>query len=196
MLFRSILAVFLIGLGIGAGSGSRVVRRSRNVRASLGICLALLTASVAWTAYMIANSLPFWPVDPWLSSNPWFNFQIDLLRVAWTVLPPTVFWGAAFPLALAALSSSSGDPAKSAGKAYAANTLGAIGGALIFSMVAIPAIGTFRAEQCVIGLAVLAMIAALADPAPLRNLTLSRTAWIVIPLLAASALWTQLQDLP
>ncbi|MGH9593970.1 MAG: fused MFS/spermidine synthase, partial [Bryobacteraceae bacterium] len=81
--FSIILAVFLIGLGIGSGAGALLSQRL-NSRAALGYCQLFLVASIAWTAFMIAKSLPFWPVNPLLSSNPWFTFQIDLVRVLWT----------------------------------------------------------------------------------------------------------------
>ena len=38
----------------------------------------------------------------WLSLDPWFNFELDLARCAWAILPATVWWGASFPLAIAA----------------------------------------------------------------------------------------------
>jgi spermidine synthase len=65
----------------------------------------LLTAGVAWSAYMLADSLPYWPINPMLSTSPWFNFQLDLVRCLWTILPAPLLWGASFPLALAALAS-------------------------------------------------------------------------------------------
>ena len=40
----------------------------------------LLAAAIAWAALMLAHSVPYWPIDPSLSSSPWFNFQLDLLR--------------------------------------------------------------------------------------------------------------------
>ena len=51
---------------------------------------------------MLADSLPYWPVNPLLSTSPWFTFQIDLVRCLWAILPATLLWGASFPLALAA----------------------------------------------------------------------------------------------
>ena len=29
---------------------------------------------------MLANSLPYWPINPLLSTSPWYTFQIDLAR--------------------------------------------------------------------------------------------------------------------
>jgi spermidine synthase len=103
--FSLILAVFLIGLGIGSTLGALVARRAASAQVTLGACQWLLTAAIAWTAFMISQSLPYWPVAPTLSPSPWFTFQLDLARCFWAVLPPACLWGASFPLALAAVAS-------------------------------------------------------------------------------------------
>ena len=97
-----IVAVFLTGLGIGSGIGSLLCRILARPRLALGWCQLLLAAAIAWTAYSISASLPYWPIDPSISSNIWFNFELDLARALWALLPPTLLWGASFPLALAA----------------------------------------------------------------------------------------------
>jgi spermidine synthase len=160
--FSIILAVFLVGLGIGSGVGSLVVRRTRTPRIALGCCQALVMAGVAWTAWMLARSLPYWPVNPSLSRSPWFNFQLDLVRCFWAILPATVLWGASFPLALAAGASPGRDPAGIVGRIYAANTLGAIFGALGTSLLFIPRLGTQHAQQVLIGCSAVAAILMLA----------------------------------
>jgi spermidine synthase len=65
--FSLILAVFLIGLGIGSTLGALVARRAASAQVTLGACQWLLTAAIAWTAFMISQSLPYWPVAPTLS---------------------------------------------------------------------------------------------------------------------------------
>ncbi len=159
--FSLILAVFLVGLGIGSGLGSLIADRVGSARVALGACQWLLVGAVAWTATMISGSLPFWPIQPSLSSSPWFTLQLDLARCLWAVLPPACFWGASFPLALAAIAARGQDPGRLVGGVYAANTLGAIVGALGFSLVLVPAIGTAGAERALIGLAAAAGLLAL-----------------------------------
>src|SRR5207247_5795209 len=61
--FSIILAVFLIGLGLGSSAGSLLARGAVRARVALGVCQLLLTAAIAWTAYMLAHSLPYWPID-------------------------------------------------------------------------------------------------------------------------------------
>jgi spermidine synthase len=162
--FSVILAVFLIGLGLGSSIGSWWGRTAKNPRFALGCCQLLLAVAIAWSVYMITDSLPYWPVDVGITITPnvesavqpWFNFQLDLVRCLWAVLPPTLFWGASFPLALAAAATRKQDPGKLVGGVYAANTVGAILGSLWFSLVIIPHFGTQAAERWLIGIALAA----------------------------------------
>jgi spermidine synthase len=143
--FSIILAVFLIGLAMGSGLGSailRSIRTSDGARVALGWSQLLLVLGIAWTAYMIADSLPYWPINPMISTSPWYNFQVDMARCLWAILPPTIFWGASFPLACASISPDGRDPSRLVGAVYAANTFGAIVGALLVSLTLVPAIGT------------------------------------------------------
>src|SRR5678815_2494538 len=159
--FSVILAVFLVGLGIGSSAGSLIARSSIRPRVALGLCQFLAAAGVGWTAFMLSDSIPYWPVNPILSTSPWFNFQIDLVRCFWAVLPATLMWGASFPLALAAVAAPGEDPGRLAGETYAANTVGAILGALAFSIVIIPLAGTRNAERILMTLSAFAALLAL-----------------------------------
>ena len=150
--FSIIVAVFLTGLGIGSGIGSLLCRSLPRPRLALGWCQLLAAAAIAWTAYSLAASLPYWPVTPSISSNIWFTFQLDLDRALWALLPPTLLWGASFPLALAAAASRKEDAAKLFAGVYAANTLGAIAGALGASLMLVAWVGSQRTEQVLIAL--------------------------------------------
>ncbi len=158
--FSIILAVFLTGLGIGSGLGSVIAREIVRPHLALGGCQLLLVGAIVWAAYSLAESLPYWPVDPSLSRSPWLTFQIDLVRCAWVVLPGAILWGASFPLALAAATSEDRDPGRVVGGIYAANTVGAIVGSVAFSMILIPRLGTQNSQR--IMLAVAAVASALA----------------------------------
>jgi spermidine synthase len=132
--FSVILAVFLLGLGIGSSAGSYLSRRTASARIALAWCQMLLALAIAWTAFMLTRSLPYWPINPSLSRGPGITFQIDLVRCLWAILPAACLWGASFPLALAAAASRGQDPGRLVGGIYAANTVGAIVGSLAFSM--------------------------------------------------------------
>ena len=164
--FSIILAVFLVGLGIGSGAGSLLSRVCARPRLALCVCQMMLAGAVAWAAMIIARSLPYWPVNPALYTGdlgPWYTFQLDLLRSAWMILPAAVLWGASFPLAIASIASRDQDPGRMVGGIYAANTIGAIIGSLGFSLWVIPRLGTQSAERLLIILAAAAGISALAS---------------------------------
>jgi spermidine synthase len=152
--FSIILAVFLVGLGIGSGLGSLLCHGLVRPRLALGWCQLLAAAAIAWSAYSMNASLPYWPVNPSLSSNIWFNFQLDLARAFWAVLPPAVAWGASFPLALAATAPNAQDRARLMSSVYASNTLGAIVGALSATLFLIAWVGSQRAEQVLIAVSI------------------------------------------
>jgi spermidine synthase len=154
--FSIILAVFLTGLGIGSSIGALLCRTIARPRLVLAWCQLLLAGAIAWTSYSLAASLPFWPINPSISSNIWFNFQLDLDRAFWALLPPTLLWGASFPLALAVAASGRRDAARLFSGIYAANTLGAIAGALGASLLLVAWVGSQHAEQLLIALSIAA----------------------------------------
>jgi spermidine synthase len=176
--FSIILAVFLCGLGLGSGFGSLLVRTGTRPRLALGICQLLLVGAVAWTAANINGSLPYWPISTALASSPWYLFQLDLARVMWAVVPPTCLWGASFPLALAAAASPGEDTGRMAGAVYAANTIGAIIGALGFSTLLIPTIGTYQSQRLLIVICLLAGLVMLVALMRAQEQPLSRRAGI------------------
>ncbi|HEY5043983.1 MAG TPA: fused MFS/spermidine synthase, partial [Verrucomicrobiae bacterium] len=155
--FSIILAVFLFGLGIGSAAGSVLARKASSALVALGWCQFLLTGAIAWTAYMISSSLPYWPINPSLSPSPWYNFQLDLARCLWALLPATLLWGASFPLALAAAARGR-DSARLVGGIYAANTVGGILGGVGFSLIVIPLWGTRQGERLLICLSALSAL--------------------------------------
>jgi spermidine synthase len=72
-------------------------------------------------------------------------------------------WGASFPIALASAAAEGEDPARLSGDVYAANTAGSIVGALTFSLVLIPAIGTRAGQQLLIGVSAVSAFIAIAS---------------------------------
>lgn len=147
--FSIILAVFLTGLAIGSWAGSRVLRKM-NPAVALGWSQILLTLGIAWTAYTMIHSLPWWNDDVLTTSDAWRMYSLDLKRVFYAVLPATLFWGASFPLACAAVARPDEDSGKVAGGIYAANTLGGIVGALAVSLSLIPWIGSQNTQRLLV----------------------------------------------
>jgi spermidine synthase len=163
--FSLILAVFLVGLGIGSSLGAALARGVARPRMALGWCQMLLCAAMAWAAYMLTQSLPYWPVNPSISNDPWVNFQLDLVRCLWVVLPSAILWGASFPLALASVAQRGQDPARLVGGVYAANTVGAIAGSLVASLLLVWWVGSQHAQQLLIVISVIAGLLMLAPEA-------------------------------
>jgi len=165
--FSLVLAVFLLGLGIGSALGSALGNQMARPRVALAWCQMLLCAAIAWAAYMLMQSLPNWPIDPSLTGDPWVNMQLDLVRSLWAVLPAAILWGASFPLALASLASRGQDPARLVGGVYAANTVGAIVGSLGASLLLVAWLGSQQSQQLLIIIsatsAVLALVPATFD---------------------------------
>jgi spermidine synthase len=194
--FSIILAVFLIGLWAGSSAGSFLSRRTPHVREALALCQILLAAAITWTAYTLAHSLPYWPVDPWLSLDPWFNFELDLVRCAWAILPAALLWGASFPLALASVAEPGQDPGRLSGEIYAANTAGSIAGALAFSLIFIPQLGSSQSQQLLI---VFSVVTALIAAASVRGMARLRPkpvlAAVAALALAVALAWT-VSDVP
>jgi len=157
--FSIILSVFLVALGAGSSVGSYLARSSRP-RTALAWSQLLLTFGVAWAAWVIARALPFWPINPSLSPSPWITFQLDVVRAAAAIFPAAALWGASFPLALASVVGPGDDAGRLVGRVYAANTVGAILGSALFSVVVVPHWGTQHGEQLLIAISLTsAMIA-------------------------------------
>ena len=159
--FSMILGVFLTGIGLGSTAGSFIARHVLEPRRALGIAQFLVVAALFWTAWNIAETMPYWPINPGLAQDPWTMFQIDLVRCVWVILPASCLWGASFPLALAAVARKEEDTGRLVGGVYAANTIGAILGALCFSVIIIPWLGTQNAQRLLVAVAATAAVIAL-----------------------------------
>jgi spermidine synthase len=151
--FSIILAVFLVGLGLGGAGGSALAGRVARPWAALAGCQGVLAAAIAWAAYQLAATIPYWPIDPRLSPSPWIGFQLDVVRCLWAVLPAALLWGASFPLALAAAAVPGRDPGRVAGEVYAANTAGAVVGAVGFGVFGLGYLGTWASQVVLMGVA-------------------------------------------
>jgi spermidine synthase len=162
--FALILAAFLFGLGIGSTVGSALARSLKNPKVALGWCQMLLCGTMVWAAYSLMKSMPFWPVDVTLTTDPWLKVQLDMVRCLWAVLPAAILWGASFPLALASVATRGQDPGRLVGGVYAANTLGAIIGSLGASMVLVAWIGSQHSQQVLIAVSAISGLLMLALP--------------------------------
>jgi spermidine synthase len=148
--FSIILGAFLAGLGLGSSVGAWLARTTERPGLLLAACQAGAMISMAWAALLMNRAFPYWPIDPSLSAGPWFTLQLDLVRAAMAIVPAAFFWGASFPLALATVASRGLDAGRMVGGVYAANTVGAIAGSLLFSLLLISGAGSQNAQRWLI----------------------------------------------
>ena len=177
--FSIILAVFLIGLGVGSAAGSALSKRVARPAIALGWCQWLTVGAMLWSAEILAGSLPYWPAAA--STSAVANFRFDLARALWAILPAPILWGASFPLALSAVrvrlkADTTSDSASVVGSVYAANTIGAIVGALSTSLLLVAWIGTGHTEQLMLAAAALSGALILGQDARARSRMLILTA--------------------
>lgn len=154
--FSLILAVFLSGLGIGTSIGTRIARASERARSWFGAMQLLLVPCVLWGAFAITHVLPYaeptYVFQEHVYQNMPVHYAWDFARCALAMGPAAIAWGASFPLALAA-AAGGGDSGRLVGGLYAANTVGAILGALGAGLHAIPVVGTQTATRMLVVLA-------------------------------------------
>jgi len=184
--FSLILAVFLAGLGVGGWVGTSLARRTRPV-AALAVIQALLAGAIAFGAYAIVNVLPHWQPTalflPQVRSTSWMMFTYDALRCGFALLPATILWGASFPLTLAA--GRGADFGGHVARVNAINTAGALAGALAFTLIGIPMLGSHDAQQAlVIGATISSLLLLLGSPDGAKATRLG-----VIAVVTAVALW-------
>ena len=109
---------------------------------------------------MIGYQIPFWQVGetflPSVYASRPLLFVYDIARCAVSMGPAALCWGASFPLALAAANAGESDAGRLVARVSVVNTIGALVGTVVFSLVVIPGLGTERAQQA------LALVAATA----------------------------------
>lgn len=145
--FSILLAVFLLGLGLGSGWGAKLSRRVAAPAAVLGVVQLGLTLAISYSAFVMFRVLPYWWADQDPGEPLWSRMGFDIIRAAAAFLPTTCLWGMTFPLAVAAAAGRERDPGRLVGRLYAANTLGAICGALVVSLIIVPRMGSQFALQ-------------------------------------------------
>ncbi|MEO6593876.1 MAG: fused MFS/spermidine synthase, partial [Planctomycetota bacterium] len=155
--FSLILAVFLVGLGFGSAYGARLAGRTASPQRALAVCQALVVLAFVYTAFLMVKVIPYaeptYVFQQHVIENPLVRLPWDFVRCMLAILPGPVLWGMSFPLALAAASEGQRDAGRLVGGVYAANTVGAIGGALLTSLAGIGWIGTQHTQQVLAAIA-------------------------------------------
>lgn len=159
--FSIILGVFLAGLGVGSAAGARLAARRGNPRLLLVQCQVGLALAMAWAGILLADWLPYWEGNLNSTAGPWIGFLNDIWRSILPIFPAALLWGASFPVALAcaAESETNTDSGRIVGEVYGANTVGAIVGAVVFSLVFIPALSLHGSEQMLMAISLIGALA-------------------------------------
>jgi spermidine synthase len=186
--FSIVVALFLLGLAIGAYSVARKKLTTNLPRSIMNVELA--TAATLLLSIWMTNATPNLLIELGLSLqiNSWLGLlMLQMLIAALLILFPAILMGMVMPLVLVWASKSGGDASvRQVGRSYAVNTLGAIAGAFMTGFILIPKMSTrftilFAASLCLI-LAGLAYKPAREDVDPdlRRSLAAGATAALII----------------
>ena len=156
--FTTILACFLLGIGLGS---LIAVGRGRTPRELL-VRAALIQGAVALLASFLFPFFRALPVYVVATLQVAFLSPVELmalhgLAVAVVVIPPAVGMGLSFPLLAELASERAGATGREVGRAYFANTIGSIAGAAVTGFLLIHLIGSER--TLVVGVVVNALAA-------------------------------------
>jgi predicted membrane-bound spermidine synthase len=145
--FSLMLFAFLIGLGAGSNFARRWLSASRDLAIALLLCQALV-------ALALLVGVPYWDAIPryfasfgaWLPARSFAARElIRFLACLVIMLPPAVFIGAQFPIAMEAVGRAFPEKRIAAlGFASALNTVGNILGALVVGFVFLPLLGSLN----------------------------------------------------
>ena len=140
--FAIMAASFITGIAVGSTLGVRLARRSARVPLWLAAMLLATAISSVLAAWFTASHLPFIVARETAAATA---FEPLLLREALAMMillmPASISLGATFTLALAAASPAIETVARDTARIYAANTIGAVAGALIAGFFLVPRFG-------------------------------------------------------
>ncbi len=141
--FALILMAFLLGLAAGGGVYSRRTAHRPGQVANLGVIHLLIAAmALIGTLYMDRLPLIFIALARSTHITPQNVFLLKFLICSLVVLLPTFFMGMIFPATIAVCAGTREGVARTVGRVYSINTLGAILGSFLGGFVLIPLLGT------------------------------------------------------
>lgn len=149
--FSTMLGTFLLGLALGGAAGGTFFAKLRRPGQALGWVELCLGLSVLWTCFALEQA-PLWALRLGASLQGSLDpLSARALLSAASMLPPTLLFGASFPLVVRLLARRAEDAGPTMGRAYFANTLAGIAGSLITAHLAIPCLGISNSILAAIG---------------------------------------------
>jgi spermidine synthase len=185
--FSIVVALFLIGLAIGAWL---VARKDRSQRLRFAILkVEAVTALSLLLSLYVLNQIPALLINLGLRLNvsSWAGLlALQILSATLLILVPAVLMGMVMPLVLVWASRDRASAVARVGRSYAVNTIGAIGGAFITGFILIPKTSTrftlLFAAVCCLVVAAVAYQPAGRDPALKRSVAIGLIPVLVIVL--------------
>ena len=140
--FTCMLTTFLIGIFLGSAWCARVIDKRKDPI----LVFALIEIAVAAFAILAMQLYGYLPIAlillaPTFANNPDLAIFVKFLLAASTFVPLTLGLGATFPAVVKSCVRELDQVGESVGTIYSANTLGAIGGALLSGFILVPLLG-------------------------------------------------------
>ncbi|HEU4932777.1 MAG TPA: fused MFS/spermidine synthase [Pyrinomonadaceae bacterium] len=183
--FSIVVALFLIGLAIGAWIVARKDRAHR-LRSTILVVEVLTAVSLLFSLYVL-NAIPALLINLGLRFQvaSWIGLlALQILSATLLILVPAVLMGMVMPLVLVWASSEGKKAVARVGRSYAINTVGAIAGAFLTGFIFIPKASTrftlLFAATCCLVVAGLAYRPITGDPALKRSLAIGLSFVFVI----------------
>jgi spermidine synthase len=141
--FATMAGAFISGLAIGSAIGTRIARRAAQPAVWLALMLVAGALSAIGAAWFAATRMPLLVAAEVADPAVIFGRVVatQAMEIGVLLLPMTLALGATFPLALAVVSGAPESLGRDAARVYAANTIGAIAGALTAGFALIPRLG-------------------------------------------------------
>jgi spermidine synthase len=184
--FSAMVATFIAGIALGSFAGGFLAKRGRS-RWTLSVALvAGALAAAGATAY--APRVPLVLAAAVALPDASFASVVRLQSavIAGLMMPMTVAFGAAFPLAVSLAAQRNDTIVHDVALVYTANTFGAILGALLAGFVVVPRLGLQNAVQLAATLAVAASVLVVVAVPPRRKSAMLAAALAIV---AATILW-------
>lgn len=139
--FSGMLAIYLLGIGLGSLLGRRAADRAKDPLAWFaGLECSVALLSLAGYALMLPADDTFVTAEAYYAFYP--NFHWRLLVAAVVIFPTTVILGALFPLVARCVTPDVKRIGASIGRLYAMNTAGCILGSMACGFLLLPVLGT------------------------------------------------------